>query len=58
MHSVKMVKEFSVEEDELLIEEVVKHPSIYETSSPVHRDRNVLDNAWKDISEEVGRSGK
>ncbi|XP_063220292.1 uncharacterized protein LOC134529780 [Bacillus rossius redtenbacheri] len=52
----KMVKEFSPEEDELLIEEVANHPSIFDTSSPLYRDKNMKDNAWTDISAKVGRS--
>nr|CAD7409412.1 unnamed protein product [Timema poppensis] len=44
------------EDDENLIEEVAKHPSIFDISTPVYRDQHMKDNTWKRISGIVGRS--
>nr|CAD7462015.1 unnamed protein product [Timema tahoe] len=38
------------QEDENLTEEVEKHPSIFDISSPVYRDQHVKDITWKEIS--------
>lgn len=49
---------FSSPEDEKLIEAVAKHPSLYDLHCPLYKDQVVKDNAWKEVAESVGRSGK
>lgn len=55
--SSSMVK-FTKEQDEILVESVAKHPPIYNPQSKDYKDLNIRDAIWKNISCNVGRSGK
>lgn len=52
-----MVK-FTKEQDEILVECVAKHPPIYNPENRDYKDLNIRDAIWRDISSNVGRSGK
>lgn len=49
---------FSVLEDEKLIEVVAKFSCLYDLASPVYKNQLIKDNAWKEVAEQVERSGK
>ena len=49
---------FSVEQDEVLVEEVAHHPSLWQLSHPHHKNQRVKDNVWVEIAEKVGKSGE
>ena len=49
---------FSVEEDEVLVEEVACHPSLWQLSHPQYKNQRIKDNVWVEIAEKVGKSGE
>ncbi|XP_064082574.1 uncharacterized protein LOC135198679 [Macrobrachium nipponense] len=51
-----MAKEFSLDEDRLLIQNVEQYQAIYNTLSPDYREQSAKDDAWKQVSGRVGRS--
>jgi len=55
--SSAMVK-FNKEQDKILVECVAKHPPIYNPENRDYKDLNIRDAIWKEISGNVGRSGK
>ncbi|KAF0731668.1 Uncharacterized protein FWK35_00032855 [Aphis craccivora] len=55
--SSAMVK-FTKEQDEILVEFVDKHPPIYNPENRDYKDLNIRDAIWRDISGNVGQSGK
>ena len=40
--------------DELLVEAVRKYPVIYDKKKKGHKDKMMIENAWKKVVEEVG----
>lgn len=50
-----MAKEFSFDEDRLLIQNVEQYQAIYNTLAPSYREQSAKDDAWRQISGRVGR---
>lgn len=48
----------SKEEDEALAENVSKHPALYNPQNQDHKDLNIKEAIWAEVSKSVGRSGK
>lgn len=49
---------FSLEEDEILINEMGKHPCLFDAKNKLYKDQVVRDNTWVLIAEIVGKTGK
>lgn len=49
---------FSVIEDEKLVEMVAKFDCLYDLASPLYKNQLIKDNAWREIAEQINRSGK
>jgi predicted SprT family Zn-dependent metalloprotease len=49
---------FTPQEDDILIEEIAQHPAIYDLKHKLFKDVRAKDNIWKQIAQNVGRSGK
>ena len=44
-----MAPGFSMEEDEVLVEEIAKHPSLWQLSHAKYKDQRVEDNIWAEF---------
>ena len=53
-----MVPGFSLEEDEVLVEEIAKHPSLWQLSHAKYKDQRVKDNIWAEVAEKVRKPGE
>lgn len=42
--------------DNLLVEEVSKHPVLWKLSHPLYKNQRVKDNVWSEIALKVGKS--
>lgn len=49
---------FTVIEDEKLVEMVAKYNLLYDLGCSLYRNQTIKDNAWKEVAEQVKRSGK
>ncbi|KAK7079272.1 hypothetical protein SK128_004499, partial [Halocaridina rubra] len=49
-----MAPKFSDELNEILLEEVVKHLSLWQLSYPIYKDQRVKDNIWAEVADKVG----
>jgi len=49
---------FSSNDDEVLVEEVGKHPELYDSSHAKHKETPYKDEIWKKISSIVGKPSK
>lgn len=49
---------FSKEDDEALAENVSKHLALYNPQHQDHKDLNIKEAIWAEVSKAVGRSGK
>jgi len=49
---------FTVVEDEKLVEMVAKFNCLYDLSCTLYKNQTIKDNAWKEVAEQVKRSGK
>ncbi|KAG0711729.1 hypothetical protein GWK47_020003 [Chionoecetes opilio] len=50
-----MAPKFSDEQDEILVEEVAKHPLLWQLSHPKYKDQQVKDNVWAEVAAKVGK---
>ncbi|MPC41841.1 hypothetical protein E2C01_035448 [Portunus trituberculatus] len=50
-----MARRFFDEEDEILVEEVAKHPSLWQLSHPKYKDQQLKDNFWAQVVHKVGK---
>ncbi|MPC13562.1 hypothetical protein E2C01_006299 [Portunus trituberculatus] len=50
-----MAPRFSDEEDEILVEEVAKHPSLWQLTHPKYKDQRLKDNVWAEVADKVGK---
>ncbi|KAK7066164.1 hypothetical protein SK128_012123 [Halocaridina rubra] len=50
-----MAPKFSDEQDEILVEEVAKHPSLWQLSHPKYKDQRLKDNIWAVVAEKIGK---
>ena len=53
-----MARRLSDEDDEFLVEEISKHPSLWQLSYPKYKDQRVKDNVWAEIAGKVGKSSE
>ena len=53
-----MAPSFSSEEDDILVEEIAKHPSLWQLSHAKYKDQRVKDNIWAEVAEKVGKPGE
>ncbi|XP_076028763.1 uncharacterized protein LOC143017775 [Oratosquilla oratoria] len=51
-----MAPKFSDEQDEILVEEVSKQPSLWQLSHPTYKDQRVRDTVWAEVADKVGRT--
>lgn len=49
---------FTDTEDDILLEEVANHPSLWQLSHPQYKDQRMKDNIWTLISDKVGKPSK
>jgi len=49
---------FSSNDDEVLVEEVGKHPELYDSSHAKHKEAPYKDDIWNSISSIVGKPSK
>jgi len=49
---------FTVVEDEKFVEMVAKFNCLYDLRCTLYKNQTTKDNAWKEVAEEVKRSGK
>ena len=53
-----MAPSFSSEEDDILVEEIAKYPSLWQLSHAKYKDQRVKDNIWAEVAEKVGKPGE
>ena len=53
-----MAPSFSSEEDDILVEEISKHSSLWQLSHAKYKDQRVKDNIWAEVAEKVGKPGE
>ena len=53
-----MTPGFSANGDEQLVEEIAKHPSLWELSQVKYKDPTTKDDVWVEISEKIGKQGE
>ena len=50
-----MAPSFSVEEEEVLVEEIAQHPPLWQLSHTKYKDHRFKDNTWAEVT---GKAGK
>lgn len=53
-----MAPSFSDADDEILVEEVANHPSLWQLSNAFYKDLRLKDNIWAEIANKVGKPSK
>jgi hypothetical protein len=53
-----MAPSFSDADDEILLEEVANHPSLWQLSHASYKDQRVKDNIWAEIANKVVKPSK
>lgn len=49
---------FSEADDEILVEQVGKHPALYNLTHEFYKDQKTKDRTWAQIADIVGKPGK